>query len=137
MPLLQFTHWFNLLSSRIARCRSVVRTGSIFWVVNHCISDYSSKIGYTTVSSSLYNVTSVHLNIWSCSLGLAVHLAHSIFSHVLLVIIHKPDKQVSTLKAYAIMRLSSFAYRITTQDWESLSALHSSHFYYLNFAVYV
>ena len=93
MPLSQFTHWFNLLSSRIARCRSVVRTGSIFWVVNHCISDYSSKIGYTTVSSSLYNVTSVHLNIWSCSLGLAVHLAHSIF----LVIIHKPDKQVSTL----------------------------------------
>ena len=60
-----------------------------------------------------------------------------IFSHVLLVIIHKPGKQVSTLKAYAIMRLSSFAYRITTQDWENLSALHSSHFYYLNFAVYV
>ena len=35
------------------------------------------------------------------------------------------------------MRLSSFAYRITTQDWVNLSALHSSHFYYLNFAVYV
>ena len=53
------------------------------------------------------------------------------------MIIHKPGKQVSTLKAYVIMRLSSFAYRITTQDWENLSALHSSHFYYLNFAVYV
>ena len=39
------------------------------------------------------------------------------------MIVHKPGKQVSTLKAYAIMRLSSFAYRITTQDWENLSAL--------------
>ena len=83
---------------------------------------------------SVYICVSVHSNIWSSSPGLAVHLAHSIFSHVT---IHKPGKQVSTLKAYAIMRLSSFAYSITTQDLENLSALHSSHFYYLNFAVYV
>ena len=41
---------------------------------------------------------SVHLKVWSSSLGLAVHLAHSILSHVLLVIIHKPGKQVSTLR---------------------------------------
>ena len=55
---------------------------------------------------SIYIYVSVHSNILSCSPGLAVHLPHSIFSHVLLVIIHKPGKQVST----------SFAYRITTQD---------------------
>ena len=47
------------------------------------------------------------------------------FSHVLLVSIHvlKPGKQVSTLKAYAIMRLSSFTYRIAMQDRENLSVL--------------
>ena len=61
---------------------------------------------------------------------IAVHLAHSIFSHVLLVIIHKPGKQVSTLKAYAIMRLSSFTYRITTLDWfPTLIKLHFRYAY--------
>ena len=56
-----------LLSSRIARCRSVVCTGSIvlgrqplyFWLF--------FKIGYTTVSFSLYIYVSVHSNIWSSS----------------------------------------------------------------------
>ena len=90
-----------------------------------------------TVSSSLYICvcTPQDLVVFSRISGSSRTL--HIFSHVLLVIVHKPGKQVSTLKAYAIMRLSSFAYRITTQDWKNLSALHSSHFYYLNFAVYL
>ena len=69
-----------LLSSRIARCRSVVRTGSIVLGRQPLYLWLFFKIGYTTVSSSLYNVTSVHLNIWSSSPRLAVHLAHSIYS---------------------------------------------------------
>ena len=90
-----------------------------------------------TVSSSLYIcVCTPQDPVFFSSISGSSRTLH-IFSHVLLVIIHKPGKQVSTLKAYAIMRLSSFAYRITTQEWENLSALHSSHFYYLNFAVYV
>ena len=77
-----------------------------------------------TVSSSLYICvcTPQDLVVFSRISGSSRTL--HIFSHVLLVIVHKPGKQVSTLKAYAIMRLSSFAYRITTQDWENLSALH-------------
>ena len=77
-----------------------------------------------TVSSSLYICVCTPQDLvvfsWISGSSRTLH----IFSHVLLVIIHKPGKQVSTLKAYAIMRLSSFAYRITTQDWENLSALH-------------
>ena len=36
---------------------------------------------------------------------------------------HKPGNLVGTLKAWALVRLSSFDYRITTKDWENLSAL--------------
>ena len=88
------------------------------------LSDYSEDICCTTVSSFLY-ICDVcppqYLVVFSRISGSSRTL--HIFCHVLLVIIHKPCKQVSTLKAYTIMRLSSFAYRITTQDWENLSAL--------------
>ena len=86
------------------------------------------QLGCTTVSSSLYICvcTPQYLVVFSRISGSSRTL--HIFSHVLPVIVHKPGKQVSTLKAYAIMRLSSFAYRITTQDWENLSALQNSTF---------
>ena len=65
-----------------------------------------------TVSSSLYIcVCTPQDPVVFSSISGSSRTLH-IFSHMLLVIIHKPGKQVSTLKAYAIMRLSSFAYRI-------------------------
>ena len=67
MPLLQFYSLVYLLSSRIARCRSVIRTGSIVLGCQPIYIWLFFKIGCTTVSSSLYKVTSVHFNIWSSS----------------------------------------------------------------------
>ena len=130
------THWFIFyLQDSSLQVRSPHReysTGSSTTVYLTILQDRLH-----TVSSSLYICVCPPQDLVVFSRIRGSSRTLHIFSHVLLVIIHKPGKQVSTLKAYAIMRLSSFAYRITTQDWENLSALHSSHFYYLNFAVYV
>ena len=56
---------------------------------------------------------------------LAVHLAHSMYSHVLLVIMHKPGKLVGTLQACAVPRFTGKT-RVTGKTAEILERLKNN-----------
>ena len=98
----------------ISRCRSEIHTGNIELGRQ---PPYSVDICFTPVSSSLY--------LYVQYLVLECHSLH--------VQRPAPRDYAQTweagwhFKGFAIMRLSSFDYRITTLDWENLSALQERH----------